>query len=135
MAHDDSPITVQLARGMAQDLVALRRTLHEQPEVGLDLPDTQARLLAELMGLPLEITTGDALTSIVAVLRGGAAAGGTGTGATDPGALAAEPCTGAGGRRCSCAATWMPCPSARRWTSPIARRARVSCTPVVMTCT
>ncbi|GAA1381088.1 M20 family metallopeptidase [Luteococcus sanguinis] len=54
------------------DLVALRRELHRAPEVGLQLPKTQARLLRELEGLPLEVTTGAALTSITAVLRGGA---------------------------------------------------------------
>ena len=53
------------------DLVELRRTLHRDPEVGLDLPRTQRMLLDALEGLPLEITTGESLTSITAVLRGG----------------------------------------------------------------
>ncbi|MFV0428765.1 MAG: M20 family metallopeptidase [Arachnia sp.] len=52
-------------------LVTLRRDLHQIPEAGLHLPLTQARLLRELEGLPLEITTGQQLSSIVAVLRGG----------------------------------------------------------------
>jgi amidohydrolase len=55
----------------APDLVALRRRLHAHPEVGLDLPTTQATLLEALAPLPLEITTGSGLTSITAVLRGG----------------------------------------------------------------
>jgi hippurate hydrolase len=54
------------------DLVALRRELHREPEIGLYLPRTQQRLLAALDGLPLEISTGHALSSITAVLRGGA---------------------------------------------------------------
>lgn len=58
------------ARAIADDLTALRRDLHQIPELGNDLPQTQARVLAALDGLPLEITTGTALTSIVAVLRG-----------------------------------------------------------------
>ncbi|ANS78011.1 N-acetyl-L,L-diaminopimelate deacetylase [Serinicoccus hydrothermalis] len=58
------------ARALADDLTALRRGLHQTPELGNDLPQTQARVLAALDGLPLEITTGTALTSIVAVLRG-----------------------------------------------------------------
>ncbi|MDO5739007.1 MAG: M20 family metallopeptidase [Ornithinimicrobium sp.] len=53
------------------DLVELRRALHQIPEVGLDLPQTQQLVLNALEGLPLEITTGTATTSIVAVLRGG----------------------------------------------------------------
>lgn len=51
-------------------LVRLRRELHAAPEIGLDLPDTQRRLLTELAGLPLEITLGRGCSSITAVLRG-----------------------------------------------------------------
>ncbi|HKJ11553.1 MAG TPA: M20 family metallopeptidase [Ornithinimicrobium sp.] len=58
------------ARSMAGELQALRRDLHRIPEVGLDLPKTQARVLAELEGLDLEVATGAALSSVVAVLRG-----------------------------------------------------------------
>ncbi len=53
-----------------EHLVALRRDLHQIPEVGLQLPLTQARLLQELDSLGLEITVGTSLSSIVAVLRG-----------------------------------------------------------------
>ncbi|GAB3290527.1 M20 metallopeptidase family protein [Parasphingorhabdus pacifica] len=53
------------------DLVELRRALHQEPEIGLQLPKTQAKVLNALDGLELEITTGDALTSVTAVLRGG----------------------------------------------------------------
>ena len=56
---------------LASELVALRRRLHAHPEVGLQLPVTQATVLEALEGLPLEVTTGSALTSVVAVLRGG----------------------------------------------------------------
>jgi len=52
-------------------LVALRRALHEEPEVGLDLPLTQAKVLAALEGLPLELRLGEKLSSVTAVLRGG----------------------------------------------------------------
>ena len=55
---------------IAADLIALRRALHRDPEVGNDLPRTQARVLEALEGMPLEVTTGEALTSVVAVLRG-----------------------------------------------------------------
>jgi amidohydrolase len=62
---------VEGARAAAPDLVRLREALHREPEVGLCLPRTQERVLAELDGLPLEITTGVATTSVTAVLRGG----------------------------------------------------------------
>lgn len=61
------------ARAIEADTVALRHDLHRHPEPGMDLPGTQERVLAALQGLPLEITLGKSLSSIVAVLRGGAA--------------------------------------------------------------
>jgi amidohydrolase len=59
------------ARSMFDELVQLRHRLHEQPEVGLQLPRTQETVLQALDGLGLEVTTGTALTSVTAVLRGG----------------------------------------------------------------
>lgn len=59
------------AAAIAGDLTALRRRLHGHPEVGLDLPVTQAALREALAGLPVEITAGRGLTSLTAVLRGG----------------------------------------------------------------
>ncbi|MFI7032429.1 M20 family metallopeptidase [Microbispora rosea] len=56
---------------LQDDLVDLRRALHREPEIGLDLPRTQEKVLAALDGLPLEITTGERLSSVTAVLRGG----------------------------------------------------------------
>jgi hippurate hydrolase len=58
------------ALAMGEELRALRRELHRIPEIGLDLPRTQETVLTALDGLPLEITTGKALSSITAVLRG-----------------------------------------------------------------
>jgi len=52
------------------DLVALRRRLHQDPELGLYLPKTQAVVVEALDGLPLEIAVGAGLSSVVAVLRG-----------------------------------------------------------------
>ena len=66
------------AQAMRDDLVQLRRQLHQHPEIGLDLPWTQETVLAALDGLPLEISTGDGLSSVTAVLRGGGASGGSG---------------------------------------------------------
>ncbi|MDI2036464.1 M20 metallopeptidase family protein [Paenarthrobacter nitroguajacolicus] len=54
------------------DLVDFRREMHAEPEVGLHLPRTQARVLEAIKELNLEITLGQAASSVVAVLRGGA---------------------------------------------------------------
>lgn len=59
------------AEAMAGDLAALRHDLHRIPEQGLAVPRTQARVLAALEGLGLEVTTGTTVGSVVAVLRGG----------------------------------------------------------------
>ncbi|WP_285591435.1 M20 family metallopeptidase [Actinomycetospora sp. NBRC 106378] len=58
------------ARTLQPDTVALRRTLHRQPELGLDLPQTQAAVLAVLRDLPVTITCGRSSTSVVATLTG-----------------------------------------------------------------
>lgn len=57
--------------GIDDQLTELRHALHREPEIGLDLPLTQRKVLDALDGLPLEITTGKALSSVTAVLRGG----------------------------------------------------------------
>jgi amidohydrolase len=59
------------AAAMAGELSRLRRQIHRAPEIGLDLPRTQAAVLAALDGLPLEVTLGQGLSSVTAVLRGG----------------------------------------------------------------
>lgn len=58
------------AADLLPDLVALRRGLHADPEIGLDLPRTQRRVLDALAGLPLDITLGTGCTSVTAVLHG-----------------------------------------------------------------
>ncbi|MGG5259378.1 M20 metallopeptidase family protein [Phycicoccus avicenniae] len=58
------------ARRIGPELVELRRRLHRAPELGLHLPETQATVLAELEGLDLEVSRGEGLSSVVAVLRG-----------------------------------------------------------------
>jgi amidohydrolase len=62
---------------MRADLVALRQAVHRDPEIGLHLPRTQKKILAALDGLPLSVTTGTSLSSVVAVLAGGTGAGPT----------------------------------------------------------
>jgi amidohydrolase len=62
---------LQDAARISSDLAALRRAIHAEPEIGRDLPRTQDKVLAALDGLPLEISRGQALSSVTAVLRGG----------------------------------------------------------------
>jgi hippurate hydrolase len=59
------------AAAIADDVIAIRRRIHRRPEVGLDLPRTQAVILEELAKVGLEGTKGKALTSVVAVIAGG----------------------------------------------------------------
>jgi hippurate hydrolase len=59
------------ASEIQNDLVAIRRHIHQEPELGLDLPKTQAKILAALEGLGLEVSTGKSLSSVTAVLRAG----------------------------------------------------------------
>ncbi|MCP2166715.1 M20 metallopeptidase family protein [Goodfellowiella coeruleoviolacea] len=59
------------AAALRDELVALRRALHADPEVGLHLPRTRDRVLAAVDGLGLEVRTGSAVTSVTGVLRGG----------------------------------------------------------------
>lgn len=62
---------VAAGAALTEELQALRRDLHEHPEIGNHLPRTQEKVLEALTGLPLEVTTGLSLSSVVAVLRGG----------------------------------------------------------------
>ena len=59
------------AREIQSDLATIRRHIHQEPEIGLDLPKTQAKIVAALDGLGLEVTTGKGLSSVTAVLRAG----------------------------------------------------------------
>ncbi|MFD7074447.1 M20 family metallopeptidase [Nocardioides sp. NPDC059952] len=62
---------IDTAHALVPELVELRRSIHAEPELGLDLPATQRRVLEALSGLDLEITEGRSLSSVTAVLRGG----------------------------------------------------------------
>ena len=58
------------ANSVFDDVVAFRRDLHQHPELGLDNPRTQEKILDALKDLPVEIHTGEGLTSVVADLDG-----------------------------------------------------------------
>ncbi len=59
------------AEAQLPQVAALRHALHRVPEIGLRLPKTQALVLEALAPLGLEVSTGEGLDSVVAVLRGG----------------------------------------------------------------
>jgi amidohydrolase len=59
------------ALDVQDDTVALRRALHERPEIGNDLPITRELVLGALEGLPLDITLHETTSGIAALLTGG----------------------------------------------------------------
>jgi len=56
------------ARAIPPDLIPIRRAVHRHPELGLDLPETQRRIAAELVALGLEPLLGKGLSSVVATI-------------------------------------------------------------------
>jgi hippurate hydrolase len=59
------------AEALLPDMVALRRAIHEEPELGLQTPRTIAKAREALAGLPLEFREGPSTSGLVAILRGG----------------------------------------------------------------
>ncbi|MEM7096586.1 MAG: M20 family metallopeptidase [Actinomycetota bacterium] len=62
------PDLVDAAGGLQDFTVDLRRAIHAEPELGLDLPETQDKILDALTGMGLTITKGESTTSVVADL-------------------------------------------------------------------
>lgn len=58
------------ARDLLDDAIALRRRIHEWPELGNHLPRTRDEVLSSLEGLPLGITLHESTSGIVASLEG-----------------------------------------------------------------
>jgi len=58
------------AKSIQPRLVDLRRRIHREPELGLDLPETRSKVLTELEDLDLEIQLHEKSSGIIAVLRG-----------------------------------------------------------------
>ena len=59
------------ARSLQDHTIELRRAIHAEPEIGLQLPETQRKIVDALTGLDLEITLGESTTSVVADLDTG----------------------------------------------------------------
>jgi amidohydrolase len=58
------------AQGLLDDAIQLRRRIHREPELGLQVPRTQDKVLQAIDGLGLRIRTGRQTTSVVATLDG-----------------------------------------------------------------
>ena len=59
------------ADALLPDVIDLRRRIHRTPELGLQLPITQAAVLDALAPLDLPTRTGNGVSSVVADIRGG----------------------------------------------------------------
>jgi amidohydrolase len=57
------------ARAALPEMVAIRRAIHRRPEIGLQLPETQAVIVAQLRELGLEPRLGKRLTSVCTTIR------------------------------------------------------------------
>ena len=68
--HGPSTELRDQAKGLQSDAVALRRSLHQHPEVGNDLPVTRQQVLEALDDLPLDITLHKTTSGIAALLTG-----------------------------------------------------------------
>jgi hippurate hydrolase len=67
----DLAALLEEAEQLLPELVALRRAIHAEPELGLALPKTREKVLERLEALPLEIETHAKTSGVVATLRGG----------------------------------------------------------------
>ena len=63
-------LQAEVEESFSKKIIALRRDIHREPELGFDTEKTAEKVLAALDGLPLEIETGVAQNGIVATLRG-----------------------------------------------------------------
>ena len=68
---------LESARSLAPDIVALRRAIHAEPELGLHTPMTMAKVREALADLPLTWKSGSSTTGEVATLVGGKVAEGS----------------------------------------------------------
>lgn len=58
------------AKALLPDAVALRRRIHQHPELGNELPHTKSAVLEALKGLDLEIHASHSTSGLVAILKG-----------------------------------------------------------------
>src|SRR5580704_18987527 len=58
------------ARTLLDETIALRRRIHEHPELGLDLPRTTEAVLSSLKGLALDVDRGPSTSGLIVTLKG-----------------------------------------------------------------
>ena len=66
---------LEQARGFSDAIIALRRAIHAEPELGLHTPRTRDKVRQALAHLPLEWREGPSTTGLVATLKGKAGNG------------------------------------------------------------
>jgi amidohydrolase len=71
MATQLSSTLLDDARRELPGIVAIRRRIHVEPEIGLNLPRTSATIIAELEALGLPADQGRTTTSVVSTIEGG----------------------------------------------------------------
>lgn len=62
------PDLLASARSILSDVIAIRRAIHRRPELGLDLPETQAVVVRELREMGLDPGLGRGLSSVTATI-------------------------------------------------------------------
>jgi hippurate hydrolase len=61
---------LESARKLQPELIDLRRRIHAEPELGLELPETRAKVLEAISDLDLEVELSERTGGVVATLRG-----------------------------------------------------------------
>jgi hippurate hydrolase len=70
VVHRFEGLQQEIEENFGEKIVALRRDIHREPELGFDTEKTAEKVLAALEGLPLDLETGVAKNGIVATLEG-----------------------------------------------------------------
>ena len=70
VVHRFEGLQQEVEENFGEKIVALRRDIHREPELGFDTEKTAEKVLAALEGLPLDLETGVAKNGIVATLEG-----------------------------------------------------------------
>jgi hippurate hydrolase len=70
VVHGLEGLQQEVEESFGEKIVALRRDIHREPELGFDTQRTAEKVLAALDGLPLDMETGVAKNGIVATLEG-----------------------------------------------------------------
>jgi hippurate hydrolase len=72
VVHRFDGLEERVREDIGERIVALRRDIHREPELGFDTRKTAEKVLEALEGLPLDVQTGVAENGIVATLKGAA---------------------------------------------------------------